>query len=207
MSFLWDWFSGVLNMLGLTNKKGKLVFLGLDNAGKTTLLHMLKDDRIAQHVPTLHPIDRNQISKNIFFIPASEQMSLGGISFTTYDLGGHAQARRVWKDYFPAVDAVVFLIDVADAERMQESRAELESLLQDEQIASVPVLVLGNKIDKPGALSEDQLKWQLNIQHMCTGKGDVSRNEMASRPMEVFMCSVLQRQGYGEGIRWLGQYL
>ncbi|CAO4374566.1 Protein CBG01701 [Caenorhabditis briggsae] len=193
MSFLWDWFSGVLNMLGLTNKKGKLVFLGLDNAGKTTLLHMLKDDRIAQHVPTLHP--------------TSEQMSLGGISFTTYDLGGHAQARRVWKDYFPAVDAVVFLIDVADAERMQESRAELESLLQDEQIASVPVLVLGNKIDKPGALSEDQLKWQLNIQHMCTGKGDVSRNEMASRPMEVFMCSVLQRQGYGEGIRWLGQYL
>lgn len=115
-------------------------------------------------------------------------MSLGGISFTTYDLGGHAQgihsffrffkliffifpARRVWKDYFPAVDAVVFLIDVADAERMQESRVELESLLQDEQIASVPVLILGNKIDKPGALSEDQLKWQLNIQHMCTGKG------------------------------------
>ncbi|CCD73074.1 hypothetical protein GCK72_014608 [Caenorhabditis remanei] len=193
MSFLWDWFNGVLNMLGLANKKGKLVFLGLDNAGKTTLLHMLKDDRIAQHVPTLHP--------------TSEQMSLGGISFTTYDLGGHAQARRVWKDYFPAVDAVVFLIDVADAERMQESRVELESLLQDEQIASVPVLILGNKIDKPGALSEDQLKWQLNIQHMCTGKGDVSRNEMASRPMEVFMCSVLQRQGYGEGIRWLGQYL
>ncbi|CAI2351363.1 unnamed protein product [Caenorhabditis sp. 36 PRJEB53466] len=193
MSFLWDWLNGVLNMLGLANKKGKLVFLGLDNAGKTTLLHMLKDDRIAQHVPTLHP--------------TSEQMSLGGISFTTYDLGGHAQARRVWKDYFPAVDAVVFLIDVADAERMQESRVELESLLQDEQIANVPVLVLGNKIDKPGALSEDQLKWQLNIQHLCTGKGDVSRNEMQNRPMEVFMCSVLQRQGYGEGIRWLGQYL
>ena len=83
-------------------------------------------------------------------------------------------ARRVWKDYFPAVDAVVFLIDVADAERMQESRVELESLLQDEQIASVPVLILGNKIDKPGALSEDQLKWQLNIQHMCTGKGKLS---------------------------------
>uniref|UniRef100_F1L909 small monomeric GTPase n=1 Tax=Ascaris suum TaxID=6253 RepID=F1L909_ASCSU len=116
-------------------------------------------------------------------------------------------ARRVWKDYFPAVDAIVFLVDCADLDRIGESKRELESLLTDEQVASCPVLVLGNKIDKPNALGEEQLKWHLGISNITTGKGQISRSDLSSRPLEVFMCSVLRRQGYGEGFRWLSQYL
>jgi GTP-binding protein SAR1 len=191
--FLWDWFAGILNYLGLYKKSGKLVFLGLDNSGKTTLLHMLKDSRMAQHVPTLHP--------------TSEELTMGGMKFTTFDLGGHQQARRVWKDYFPAVDGIVFLIDCFDRERLPEAKNELDSLLSDEQIATAPVLILGNKIDLAGACSEDEIRYMFGLHTIATGQGVKPRHDLARRPVELYMCSVLKRQGYGDGFRWLAQYI
>ena len=191
--FLWDWFSGVLQYLGLWKKSGKLVFLGLDNAGKTTLLHMLRDDRLGQHPPTLYP--------------TKEELSIGGITFTTFDLGGHRTARRVWKDYFPAVDAIVFIIDANDNARFEEARVELAGLMADEQVSDAPVLILGNKIDIPGAASEEDVRTVFGLHGVTTGKGTAPKKDLQRRPVELFMCSVRKREGYGEGFRWLAQYL
>jgi len=189
----WNWFSNLLFKWGLYQKDAKILFLGLDNSGKTTLLHVLKDGRIKQSVPTFHPND--------------EELILNGIKFRTIDLGGHDQARRLWNEYFTSCDGIVFLVDSADQERIPEAREELHRLLMEEQISQVPVLILGNKIDLPQAVCGEKL-----VSDLCVyPTGDIlGFNNMTGpkmRPLELFMCSIKEQTGYGDGFKWLASVI
>ena len=126
--FLFDWFYSILATLGLWQKEAQILFFGLDNAGNTTLLHMLKDECLVQHQPTQYP--------------TSEELSIGKIKFKALDLGGHQIARRVWKDYYAKVYVVVYLVDAADKERFTKSRKEMDALLTDDSLTNVPFFFL-----------------------------------------------------------------
>jgi len=196
MDWIWDFFTDILNWIGLARKEGKLMFIGLDNAGKTTLLGILRDGHLKQNPPTMYP--------------TCEELVVDKIKFTCHDLGGHLEARRIWPNYFPAVSGIVFLVDCADIERMEEAKKELNSILSHVYIKQIPVLVLGNKIDSSRALSEEQFRDALGLRsNITTGKKTPAKEiqKFQIRPIEVFMCSVIQRSGFREGFLWLSKYI
>ena len=117
-------------------------------------------------------------------------------------------ARRLWRDYFWEVDGVVFIIDASDKERFREAKRELDGILREQMTEKCPVLILGNKIDIPSAASEEQIKEYFNLYSHTTGKkNDKYTEESKMRAVEIFMCSILKKQGYGEGLRWLADKL
>ena len=184
VSYITGFFKSVLGYLGLYSKKANLVFLGLDNAGKTTLLHMLKHDKVTQSKPTYHP--------------CSEELKMGNIRFNTFDLGGHESARKIWSDYFPTVDGIIFLVDSTDTDRFKEAKKELEDVCSNSLLDNIPIAILGNKIDVKGAVQEYELREALDLNSL-TSKG--------TRPMELFMCSITLKAGYPAALEWLSKYL
>ncbi|KAG0439897.1 Small COPII coat GTPase SAR1 [Dictyocoela muelleri] len=136
----------------LFSRRVEVLFLGIDNAGKTTLVQKLKNDSTGTFNPTRHPV-RNQVS-------------IGNLKANVVDLGGHSTARLVWKNYFYDCDGIIFIVDVNDQERFAIVRDAFESVLGmcvERKKSNVPIVVLMNKIDllnytPESAESDSQLK-------------------------------------------------
>jgi GTP-binding protein SAR1 len=192
MSFILDFFKNMLYSIGLWKKEAKIVFLGLDNAGKSTLLTVLKTGRVTQLDPTKHA--------------HSEQLTIGKVKMNAFDLGGHEAMRKMWREYFPKIDAIVYLVDSADPDRFVESRNEFNRIINTEEIGKIPILILGNKIDKKGAVSEDELRNAFGLNKQTTF-GSQKVDNINGKPVEVYMCAVVKKTGFADGLKWLTNQL
>lgn len=117
---------------------------GLDNAGKTTILKRLNGEDIDTIEPTLG-----------FNINTLEHR---GYTLNFWDVGGQKSLRSYWRNYFEETDGLVWVVDSADKMRLENCRAELNKLLQEERLAGATLLVLANKQDVPGALPSKEIK-------------------------------------------------
>lgn len=190
--FVFNWFKNVLASLGLFKKTAKILFLGLDNSGKSVLLDRLKESNFTIHPPTIYT--------------HVEKLTIDNMNFEAYDLGGLDFCKKTWKTHFQATHGVVYLVDAADTLRFEESKKELDKLLVAPELAKVPFVILGNKMDKKEAVQEEDLRFALGL----AKKGISSTekiNEIDGRPIEVFMCSLANKTGYIDGIRWLSKFI
>ena len=132
-----------------------VVTIGLDSAGKTTVLYRLKFDQYVNTVPT------------IGFNCEKVKGSIGhskNLTFLIWDVGGQEKLRPLWRPYTRATDAIIFVVDSCDKdERMEEARLELHRIMRTPDNNGVPLLVIANKQDLPSAKSENEIEKCLGL--------------------------------------------
>jgi len=126
-------------LFGSLNKERRVLMLGLDAAGKTTVLNMLNLGEVVATMPT--------IGFNV------ETVSYKNLAMTIWDVGGQQRIRALWRHYYQGSDAVIFVVDSADPERLEEAGEELQRVLSDDLLRDAIVLVYANKQDLPNAVS------------------------------------------------------
>ncbi|KAJ4463015.1 putative ADP-ribosylation factor 1 [Paratrimastix pyriformis] len=171
---------GLLNILRMFRKADRqvrILFLGLDNAGKTTALQSLADEQIDNITPTQ--------GFNV------KTVRHANYQLHVWDIGGQRTIRPYWRNYFGNTDALVYVIDAADERRLEESGLELNSLLEEEKLAGLPMLVFANKQDLAGAQTPDAIATSLHL------------NAIRDRPWHIQPCSAKTGEGLQEGMEWL----
>ncbi|NXW45105.1 ARL11 protein, partial [Nyctiprogne leucopyga] len=173
---------GKLISKGQHKRDARVVMLGLDFAGKSTLLYKLKSGQAVETCPT------------VGFNVESLQTPCH-VSFTLWDVGGQGSLRASWPDYLEDTNTLIFVLDSTDTARLPEAAAALEEALSHPSMAGVPVLLLANKQDVPGALAPAELGERLR------------RGQLVGHRWVLQGCSAHTGQGLQEALAILGELL
>ncbi|KAL0174781.1 hypothetical protein M9458_030749, partial [Cirrhinus mrigala] len=133
-----------------------IAILGLDFAGKTTVLYRLQFNEFVNTVPTKG------------FNAEKVKVSVGdsAVTFHFWDVGGQEKLRPLWKSYTRGTDGIVFVVDSLDTERMEEAKTELYKITRSSENQGVPVLIIANKQDLRQALSLSQIETMLALNEL-----------------------------------------
>ena len=133
--------------------EARILMLGLDAAGKTTILYKFKLNEQVCTVPT--------IGFNVETVTP-----VRNVSFTVWDIGGQDKIRPLWRHYFRDTDGLIFIVDSADRERFMLAKDELQGILNDPEMDRVPVVVFANKQDLPSANDPSKLAQELGLDNL-----------------------------------------
>ena len=170
-------FSSIFDKLWGSNKELRILILGLDGAGKTTILYRLQIGEVVTTKPT--------IGFNV------ETLSYKNLKLNVWDLGGQTSIRPYWRCYYADTAAVIFVVDSTDKDRMSTASKELHLMLQEEELQDAALLVFANKQDQPGALSASEVSKELNLV------------ELKDRSWSIVASSAIKGEGITEGLDWL----
>eukprot|EP00889_Picochlorum_renovo_P001793 jgi/Picre1/28823/NNA_004220.t1 len=157
------WLSKLMSYFG--DKEARILVLGLDNAGKTTILYRLHVGEVVQTIPT--------IGFNV------ETVTYKNIKFQVWDLGGQTSIRPYWRCYYPNTQAIIYVVDSCDKDRLSTSRAEFQAILGEEELQKAVILVYANKQDLPGALSESEVAEGLGLTDIKKEHGQYTRQVLS----------------------------
>ena len=177
------WFKGNTIWKIVSKQLGKdvrMLMLGLDSAGKSTILYKLNlNETVATTTTTGFNVETISLSKDV--------------KFTIWDVGGQDNIRHLWKHYFQGTEGLIYVVDSNDPSRMEESRKEFQGVLKDVDNDDIPILVLANKQDLPQAMKPADVAQKLGL------------NELSERQWHVQGTCATSGDGLYEGLNAFGE--
>eukprot|EP00127_Corallochytrium_limacisporum_P005077 Clim_evm32s198 gene=Clim_evmTU32s198 len=167
----------ILKKLRQKEREVRVLVLGLDNAGKTTIIKAITGQDTSTISPTLG-----------FNIQTLEH---NGYKLNVWDIGGQKSLRSYWKNYFEETEGLVWVVDCADRRRMKDCAIELKKLLQEERLAGASLLIFANKQDLEGALPSESIRQLLDL------------DDIHSHHWAILPCSAMTGDNLLEGFDWL----
>ncbi|KAL8584880.1 Arf GTPase arl1 [Nucella lapillus] len=174
MGGLFSYFSDFLK-----TRERRILILGLDGAGKTTILYRLQVGEVVTTIPT--------IGFNV------ETVDYGNLRFQVWDLGGQTSIRPYWRCYYSNTDAIIYVVDSMDRDRVGISKQELIAMLEEEELKKAILAVFANKQDIEGAMTVTQVAEALGL------------TSLKDRRYQIFKTSAIKGVGLDEAMKWLAE--